>query len=119
MITKPMNPIIGKTILSPPVIWMELKCKRTDDEIVLFRPRVPYRTTREATCLILTPIPVPKPGWVVPREFVPYSFALEAHSNLSSDECLFVWSVAHQEIYRPGDEIIPTVCTIDIEYTLS
>jgi hypothetical protein len=95
-------------------VWMELKCKRVGvyrDELVCYRPRVPCMTVYGPERYIFKPLVQPQPRWIVPEGFIPGSHVLEAYDDRYGGESLFMWDLNGQEHYRPGQEIIPDVCT--------
>ena len=107
-------------ILTPSVVWMELKCKRPKesditkrrDEIVLFRPRCPYRTLYLPDMLRFQPLTQPDPPWTIPRGFHVGSFVLEAFTQPEGGDSLWMWDIGGQENYREGETISAGECSV-------
>lgn len=107
------------TILIPPTVWMELKCKRANlsdstrrrDEVVIHMPRAPYKTVYEPALYTFVPLAQPHPQWQVATNFIPGTYVMEAFDHEIGGASLFMWDIAGQEDYRPGEEIIADICT--------
>ena len=111
----------NRDLLVPPMVWMELKCKRLDEtlttrgrhEIVAHIPRVPYRVDYEPERFVFTPLTQPDPPWRVVRGFIVGTYVLEAYTP--ADVSLIMWDVHGQENWHAGEEIIATTCTMPRE----
>jgi hypothetical protein len=112
------DPTSNVGIFIPPIIFMELKCKRPDPtaivsgrhQLVIHTPRVPFKVDYEADRYVFTPLAEPQPPWQVVPGFIVGSYVLEAYTP--TGESLVMWDVGGQENYRPGDIISPAVCTM-------
>jgi len=112
-----MNPDLS---LVPPMVWMELKCKRPDKrdlnkrlhELVLHRPRCLYLTMYERQRYVFKPVHQPDPPWQIVGDFIPGSYVLEAFTAEEGGDSLYMWDLGGQEDFRPGEVIIPSVCTV-------
>lgn len=113
-------------IIIPPVVYMELKCKRPDpkaivrgrEELVLHRPLVAYKVDYEPTRYVFTPLAQPEPPWQVVRGFIVGSYVLEAYAPVRSThqpeglQSLLMWDLAGQEHWRSGETIGATTVTM-------
>jgi hypothetical protein len=108
------------TLILPPVVWMELKCKRPDpraivkgrEQIVVHRPRVPYKHEWENGVRVFTPLTMPDPPWLAVRDFVMDSYAMECYSLIEGGESFYMWDLAGQINLRAGEQIIPGICRV-------
>ena len=110
-------------ILLPSVVWMELKCKRPDPsaivsgrhQLVVHRPRVAYKTFREKSRYVLTPMGQPEPPWTVIRGFIEDTYVLEAYDLPLNGNSLLMWNLEGQRRWNAGDVVTPGTCTFSLK----